>query len=169
MATIIRCANCKGLLKVDVQSLPEKGSVKVRCPHCRIIGSVAVGTGLSGPVLEDAQSKGSDSGEYPLLVTFQEKAGLSSHWDEATLPHDAFKRFRFPAEGAQEQAAPQKTVAKRSSILWWALASVAVVALFALLVNIILPGPLGSKAVRALPKQELLTPEVPQQGSERSH
>jgi hypothetical protein len=72
--------------------------------------------------------------------------------DEPTIPDDAFENFRFPAE-TDERKPERKRMSRAKRVLLWVAISLAVVAFFALLVNVMLPGPTGRKPfVGAVPE-----------------
>jgi predicted Zn finger-like uncharacterized protein len=155
---IIRCAHCQGTMRIDEKSLPDRPKVKVRCPHCNGIGYVepkvprptpTVSSPAERPTPKSPQSK------FPLPQQVADEPGMEY---DLSIPEDAFEEFRFPAEqngngrlrnGIRNGA----TVGLKTIIL--VIASLITVAFFALLVNIILPGPGGVKgAVPSVQSEE---------------
>jgi len=136
---VVRCSHCNGLMRVDENVLPKDPRVKVRCPHCQEIGLLAEMTAseefLRGEPRETATRDTSSSSP---------QSGLQpDDSSEPTIPSDAFRDFRFPAE-RQTVESTKSPGKQRVRLLVLALVSLAVVAFFALLVNLVLPGPLGS-------------------------
>jgi len=64
---------------------------------------------------------------------------------DVSMPHDAFNEFRFPSEQDRQGSSRKTAIGLKTIIL--AVASLVVIIFFALLVNIILPGPSGIKGV----------------------
>jgi hypothetical protein len=89
-----------------------------------------------------------------------EQPRQSRDWKEAAIPRDAFKTFRYPEERENHQTPPKQ--AKRGLPLWlWVLISLMVVAFFAVLVNVILPGPAGVRpVVHTVPPEHAGPPRV---------
>jgi predicted Zn finger-like uncharacterized protein len=177
---IVRCSHCQQLLRVDEKSFPEGGSAKVRCPHCKVIGQMAArpsaGAVGAGPHVGNS---GSDA-EYPLLNPLdvtpppspttvapapespprtgggaESSAAPGSTWSDTRLPSDAFQSFRFPAERGKSPVAGKSRMSKTWRLALWAVASLVVIGFFALLVNIVLPGPGGVRpAIHTMPPHE---------------
>jgi len=138
-------------MRVDQSRIPEGEKVKIRCPKC----------GEIQPYVNQAI----ESGEHESTVSLQNKArstleknGSIKHPEELTIPSDAFQDFRFPAErGPAGQAQNQKSATRprnRISALVIVIISFAIIALFAAIVNIILPGPAGQRPVSGMPEWE---------------
>jgi predicted Zn finger-like uncharacterized protein len=146
---VIRCAHCQGTMRLDEKNIPDKPKVKVRCPHCSGIGYIEnTSTPNPLPSLFDEQPVSQDEGpkfELPEPPTDNLEVGY-----DVSLPHDAFKDFRFPAE-QDRQNNHRKTAIGLTSIglktIILVVASLVVIIFFALLVNIILPGPSGIQGV----------------------
>jgi predicted Zn finger-like uncharacterized protein len=147
---VIRCTHCKGIMRLDETKIPGGGGVTIRCPRCQGVDYVqdpsqAKGgdsdKGLSVPkeIVEKPQ-KSSESTRRPA----PKQRVPSSDVSEVTMPSDAFQGFRFPAE-EKGDAFPKRRLSRRARLLLWGIASLVVVALFALLVNIVLPGPGGNR------------------------
>lgn len=71
-------------------------------------------------------------------------------WEDQHIPSDAFSSFRSPRKPAKEDSKPTpkaKPKATKFKLAVLALVSLAVVGFFALLVNVVLPGPAGHKPV----------------------
>lgn len=158
---VIRCHQCKGLLQVDEKNLPSDRRAKIRCPHCKGIGLMPDMS--HHDVSGQAQAPGSgdpQGGHYPVLVP-AEQPRQPRDWKETALPQDAFKTFRYPAEREETRESARKP-SRRGLPLWvWVVVSVAVVAFFALLVNVILPGPAGVRPiVHTVPPEHAGPPKV---------
>lgn len=146
---VIKCTHCKGLMKVDETRIPKGGGVKVRCPRCKEIGYVPdpslAAKSPQGPMTDAA-------GESPPHVSHMGAAATrlpfastrSASRGEPLFPEDAFENFRFPAENAGN-ALKRRPMSTRKKIIIMVAVSLAVVAVFALLVNIVLPGPSGRR------------------------
>ena len=141
---VIRCAHCQGTMRLDEKNLPDKPKVKVRCPHCRGIGYIE-NTSAPNPLpsLSDEQPV---SQPYPSKFELREPLTdkLEMEYD-VSMPHDAFNEFRFPAEQDRHRNSRKTAIGLKTIIL--AVASLVVIIFFALLVNIILPGPSGITGV----------------------
>jgi predicted Zn finger-like uncharacterized protein len=145
---IIRCTHCDGLMKIDEDRLPKGRSVKVRCPHCNGIGPI------QGP---DLPNRHIDSGP-DLSSRSRDRAPVSHQAERPTgqkpsFPSEVASDFQFPAE--QVSPTPEKRMLSLGwKMLFWAVGSFLVVGFFALLVNIILPGPYGGESDTGLPPQD---------------
>lgn len=142
---ILKCSKCDGMMKVDENIVPKAENFKVRCPHCGEIDTVPHPT-FSDPNTEnEAREPAPIRQDSPPLQQTTELEPASSgdnkpEGAEPSLPSDAFGRFRFPAE-KEAKDKPKEPMGRRARILVWAGLSAAVVVLFALLVNLLLPGP----------------------------
>lgn len=159
---ILRCCYCEGLLKVDENSLPLRGPVKIRCPHCRKIGHMP-NLPLPAPPPATGLPEGDrEQRAYHRLLPLEDFSRPPSEKDEPSIPPDAFHDFRFPAEG---ESPPQgkKPMGRGLKIALWILVSLGVIGFFALLVNIILPGPSGvQRVIHTMPGGDPASPEIPQ-------
>ncbi|MGC8603582.1 MAG: MJ0042-type zinc finger domain-containing protein [Desulfomonilaceae bacterium] len=142
---VVKCSNCETLLRIDEDRLPKDKQINIRCPKCGAEGMVGAfqnrlesKTGPSeqsrrpeSQILDNPESQKAD--QTAIKPTKSEKAG------ELTIPEDAFKSFRFPAEISSSSR--KKLFKKgRASLIAFVIASIIVVVIFAALVNIILPG-----------------------------
>jgi predicted Zn finger-like uncharacterized protein len=134
---IITCPHCEGKMRVDEGRLTSGERTKIRCPHCKQITSVGDQTkqagrsGSPGPSFDAAEDR--------------KKASRSKAMDhEPSFPKDAFQDFRSTAEKGLS-AASKKPKRSGLKIMIWTVVSLAIVAFFALLVNLILPGPTGQR------------------------
>lgn len=146
---VIKCAHCKGLMRIEESRIPAGGGVKVRCPHCSEIGYVPApdveAARETKPVPGDHPASGEAlAGAIPVHQTLASETVKGASGPEPSLPEDAFHDFRFPAE-RQMQESVSAPLSRGKRILVWAAVSLAVVAFFALLVNLVLPGPSGRK------------------------
>ena len=166
---VIKCSHCKGLMRVDEARIPKGGGVKVRCPHCDDVGYApardveVVRETKPVPVTYDSSNISPPQFAQAAESPVSRQPRQPNH-EDATLPEDAFHDFRFPAERPvakkNRNPAPRKT-----RVLVWVAVSVAVVAFFALFVNLMLPGPSGQRPfsggaqVESSPEQ--ITPPPP--------
>ncbi len=146
---VIRCAHCQGTMRLDAKNIPDKPKVKVRCPHCHGIGYIENTSAPNPPpsLLDEQPVSQPDQSKFELRELLSDKPEMEY---DVSLPHDAFKDFRFPAEQDRQNNSPKTAMgwpAIGSKTIILAVASLVVIILFALLVNIILPGPSGFKGV----------------------
>ena len=146
-------------MRVDESRIPDGERVKIRCPIC---GEIQPYTKQrADTALVDQPEIRLESPTSPQIVvtadrTVENKPAKGP--DELTIPADAFQDFRFPAErgaaASRKDATPP--AASRKGIRGWifALVSLGIVAMFALIVNIVLPGPAGKKPDSGLPQWE---------------
>jgi predicted Zn finger-like uncharacterized protein len=144
---VVKCFYCKSLLHVDENRIPGDQDVHVRCPKCGKEGLIQKEENPLGSITDNSLviEPGGPSLTHQSAVTKQKmdqsssKRSASGKAGELTLPEDAFKHFRFPAEtGAPNE---KKSVwSSRSALIAFVVVSVLVVIFFAALVNIILPG-----------------------------
>ncbi|AFM24295.1 hypothetical protein Desti_1584 [Desulfomonile tiedjei DSM 6799] len=123
--------------------------MKLRCPHC---GTVQPYHENSGITAEDKTILRSD----PEPIYAQPA-------DDLTIPSDAFHEFRFPSERRNGKLSGSQTSNKSSNswrrLAFWIAASLGVIILFALIVNIILPGPASQRPGSGLPQWEENAPQ----------
>jgi len=135
-------------MRIDQSGLPKGRSVKVRCPHCNEIGPMQDPVSFTGAV--DGRL---DSSTQPFDETMDDLRRALPRDESLSFPSSVASDFRFPAE--RETVPPRKTMlSSRLKILLWAVGSLLVVAFFALLVNIILPGPYGAGSETGAPPEE---------------
>ncbi len=136
-------------MRLDESRIPKGGGVKVRCPQCNEIDYV------EDPSL--SKSRGKTPSPQPTskidirtsparerLPRANGAKGIASEPPEPSIPEDAFEGFRFPAE-REENSSSKRSLSTWARILIWAIVSLAIVAIFALLVNIVLSGPAGNR------------------------
>ena len=155
---IIRCAHCQGTMRLDEKSLPDRPKVKVRCPHCSGLGYIEPKFPSLAPAEKPLAEQRATKSFQPEFQLPQQGADDPGMEYDISIPEDAFDEFRFPAEqngngrfrnGIRNRA----TIGLKTVILM--IASLVTVAFFALLVNIILPGPGGGKgAIPAVQPEE---------------
>lgn len=144
---ILKCSQCGGMMKVDEAKVPPNRKFKVRCPHCQnvdVFSGDAVGLQGSpvGPLAAPAA-------QQPPLAPPPEPRRDSG---PSLVVPPSLRDFEFPAD--QQDEPPARTLMSRKTrIICWAVGSLLWVALFALLVNLILPGPYGGSPVTGLPPQ----------------
>ena len=131
-------------MRVELKDLPPGKKVRVRCPHCRTIGQIPVprrpldSPPYPGPKAGEGRrlSAPTGRGEEKSIASVRG----SSRALDPSLPEDAFDDFRFPAE--EGKAAPRgRALGMGLKVLVWVGASLGIVLFFALLVNLVLPGP----------------------------
>ncbi len=152
---LIRCTHCQGSMRLDNKDLGDKPRIKIRCPHCQGVGYIenrSAPKPIPNPIPEPIP-QASPPEEPPLIQPYTSKLELPGSLSDkpemkydASLPEDAFNGFRFPAEQEDRRNNSRNTYTGRKIIIL-AVASLVVVLFFALLVNIILPGPVGIKGV----------------------
>lgn len=139
------------MMRIDDSRIPKGGSVKVRCPHCREIEEVAHPASSDQAIVSPGPESG--PGQPAALVEAggldaigsETSSGAPHGPTEPTIPTDAFQNFRFPAETDATTIKSKWFPGGTRQILFWVVISVAVVALFALFVNVLLPGPMGTR------------------------
>ena len=144
---VVKCSDCKTLLRLDAKKITEGSNSSVRCPKCGAEGLLEMST------IEYDGSAGMTSVHQQVLptsadhgVTNIKHAGpsavnlLSGNPHEMTMPEDAFREFRFPVEG-DSPSDRRPTWSFRPRMIVLGAVSILVIAVFATLVNIILPGP----------------------------
>lgn len=129
---IVECPHCNGLLQTDETLFLQGQTLHARCPRCS-------GEGFYIGANRETIPKSSSLKDRFDRETDFHKTGVSQASD-FTIPDDAFKNFRFPAETEtlRTRGAGMKRNGRALAI---AGLSIFVIALFAALVNLILPGP----------------------------
>ncbi len=155
---IVRCAHCQGTMRLDEKSLHDRPKVKVRCPHCQGIGYIEPKFSRPTPAVSSPAERPTSKSFQPKSQLPQQVADEPEMEYDISIPADAFKEFRFPAEedsngSLRNEIRNGATIGLKTVIL--VIASVITVVFFALLVNVILPGPAGVKgAVRTVQPDE---------------
>jgi hypothetical protein len=124
---ILKCYHCDGLMEAQITSVPAGTRVKAKCPHCLGSGYVE-DAAMNG--LRSAPLVGADS--QPVEIPWSERS--------PTRPDGSEETFRFPAEGGATER-QQRAGSRIRRLIWWSVASILVIAVFALIVNLVLPGP----------------------------
>lgn len=155
---IIRCAHCQGTMRLDEKTLPDTPKVKVRCPHCRGIGYIEPKFPRSTPVAPSPAERPTPKSFRPKFELPQPTPDEPGMEYDLSIPADAFKEFRFPAEqdsnGRSRNGIKNGTTIGLKTVIL-VIASLITVVFFALLVNVILPGPGGVKgAIRTVQPEE---------------
>jgi predicted Zn finger-like uncharacterized protein len=143
---VVKCFSCKTLLKVNENDIAAGSKTGVRCPNCGAEGVTELPPpeqdGNTGPL----SVRNLDAPMATDSVAMDSKHADSSSADwisgnprEMTMPEDAFREFRFPVE-TDPLSGQRASWSFRSKMLVLGAASLLVVAVFATLVNIILPG-----------------------------
>ena len=132
---IVKCAFCDGFMRVDRESLGTGKKAKVRCPRCQKVGLVSA-TAIAH---KSAKSKRKIPGASGVLSYSPEKSevGEAPNGEELLESSD---EYLFPSE--QKDFSYGRTAeGKGIRIFLWIMASLIVILLFAMLVNLVLPGP----------------------------
>jgi predicted Zn finger-like uncharacterized protein len=153
---IVNCTRCKEKMRVDESRIPPGEKVKIRCPMC---GEVQPYKGQSEHLSAAVEpSIRTDSSVSPRLSSpdkVEENTSIKTP-EEFTIPADAFQDFRFPAERGAAGMTRKQTPKSRKGFQAFAfvLISLGVIAVFALIVNMILPGPAGKEPGSGMPQWE---------------
>ncbi len=132
---IVKCAHCRGLMRVDHKQIPAHAQAKVRCPHCRGLGLVRI------PPLGALQEPSAKKPSGPADLARAAGAGFAGSGQPAVHEEPEYAdEYLFPAERETLPYERQPGVIGLR-IVAWAVASVLIIFLFALLVNLMLPGP----------------------------
>jgi hypothetical protein len=143
---------------VDESRLPPGERAKVRCPHCKEISSIGDLTKQPG--------RPASPGVTAEVAGEKKNVSRGKAMDhEPTFPKDAFENFRFPAE-TEAKEFPKKPRRSLLKAIIWIGVSLAIIGFFALLVNLVLPGPYGSRPFGWSGKSEQTPAKMPA-GSER--
>lgn len=146
---IINCPHCNGKMRVDETKIPPGERVKVLCPHCSEISPVGDGTtpnqtGKGAPPAREPRPA-ADFAKTAETGAAKTEQRSTTPDQELCFPRDAFQNFRFPVEKEILTASKKKKASSMARLLVWIVVSLATIGLFALLVNLILPGPHGVK------------------------
>jgi predicted Zn finger-like uncharacterized protein len=144
---VVKCFYCESLLHVDENRISGDQDVRVRCPKCGKEGLIPKQENPLGSIADHSsviEPGGKNLTEKSPITEKKmdqppSKRSVSGKAGELTLPEDAFKNFRFPAEmGAPKQK--KSFWSSRAALIAFVAVSILVVVFFAALVNIILPG-----------------------------
>ena len=143
---VVRCFSCNTLLKVDEKKIGSGPETRIRCPKCEAEGLLDPNSAqqesetVSSPL--KGQNSETDSGDSPKnreRHAADSSNPLPGNENEITIPEDAFRDFRFPAE--DEPSSYQKPNQRFGPrLIAFVIASILTVVIFAALVNVILPG-----------------------------
>ncbi|MDQ1240269.1 MAG: hypothetical protein QG577_2455 [Thermodesulfobacteriota bacterium] len=152
---VFECQSCGGLLRLEEPTVGKQSPEKVVCPHCGRQGKIISGHGSyvrdsqekSGFLRQenDVSSKGEDLTETG--VPQRDRTVL-----ELESPQEAFQKSRIMTNSGNELG--KRKNLSGSGWIKWAVVSLAVICSFALLVNLILPGPTGNSFFRGVTIQE---------------
>jgi len=147
-------------MRVDESRISAGGRVKVRCPHCSGIGFAAAPSPLARaprvPVPLAAPPGGQGPAHTPEAPPpAPDRPGGNLFADACEASADG---FRFPAERKAVRSAAPAFLSPRRMLVWVGI-SLAVVAAFALLVNVTLPGPGGARPFQAIPHRDVSSPK----------
>lgn len=132
---IVQCPHCDEFLRLDKTGPLQPRSLEVKCPKCFGEGFFLSRTKTSRETCEDCavETKLESSNR-------KEPKSIESESSDFTIPEDAFNSFRFPAEEKSVQNHREGMDRKRRLTIFVG-ASILVVAIFAAVVNLVLPGP----------------------------
>ncbi len=147
---IVTCPQCERKMQLDEKRVPPGEQVKVKCPHCEHIQNFR----SQGAVQPARNSQEGEPRRPPPVMSATNSAAASDI--EPDLPRDAFQDFRFPVE--QSKTPRNDSMTKGPRIALWVGISLAVIVFFALLVNIVLPGPQGGSIFHTPSQTESSTP-----------
>jgi len=155
---IVKCSQCAGLSRVDGAGLSSSMESRLRCPHCNAVGDLQVALGLDQELQpgEDTIALTGRMEISPKLADARNTSEFPSQGarrdSDPTLPEEAFQSFPGRSSG-NKRAFGAKRIAVGSRLLLWAGLSLAIVIFFALLVNLVLPGPTGGGFVTGTSRQ----------------
>jgi predicted Zn finger-like uncharacterized protein len=144
---ILKCTHCEGMMKVDEAKVPPNRKFKVRCPHCQNVDVVSRES--LTPQASPVGPLATPTAQQQPLVPPPEPARDSG--PSLAVPQSQ-QDIHFPAD-QQDEPPARKLMSRKAKLICWAVGSLLWVALFALLVNLILPGPYGGSPVTGLPPQ----------------
>lgn len=148
---IVECSQCRGLSRVDDAGLSPSAVTTIRCPHCHAEGALQFAPALNHGVQELGKTGLIGPSESPPLLRDEKNTekrsmeGLARE-NDPTLPEDTFQNFHTHS-GKKIRAPRTQGSAFNLKLLLWAGLSLGIVLVFALLVNLILPGPAGERSV----------------------
>lgn len=143
---VFECQSCGGLLRLEEKMLPRLHTEGVVCPHCGRQGKI--GGGRDSDTVDFA-GESRCLRETNIVLSgsrnvsgAEDSVGVGSAKDPE-IPRGSFMEGRTKTEGNSVASRGKNPV----GIGWIKLAAVslAVICLFALLVNLILPGPTGAR------------------------
>jgi predicted Zn finger-like uncharacterized protein len=145
---ILKCSHCGGMMKVDEAKIPANRRFKVRCPHCEQIDVVTHQSFIPEPPRRAPQAP---AAEQPIP---RETKPSSRGSATSSAVQRSIGDIHFPADTGDVELSERKFLSRKTRLICWAVGSLLWVALFALLVNLVLPGPYGGRPVTGLPPQE---------------
>ncbi len=153
-------------MRFDESRIPKGGGVKVRCPRCKEMDYVEDPSLSKSPGKTPLPAEGSKvSGGKPVgrgpVPRSTPKLGDAAEGSEPSIPDDAFQGFRFPAEKDKKSASTSSSNTWRRGLIW-GIVSLAIVAFFALLVNVVLWGPAGDKPFLGVKPSEAIERQSPE-------
>lgn len=165
-AVIIRkCSHCQELMKIDETKLPEGKDGLVRCPHCREILRIDEESRALRPLSSESRTQEESLDAEESVVPEDDEQEFTSddvppdHDTVASVADKSSDDFLFPAEVGPDPLKEKKRSLKFKLVLW-AIISVAVIGFFALLVNLILPGPPEPGKVPVVHSKKEMAPGV---------
>jgi len=137
------------MMKVDETQIPEHRKFKVRCPRCQHVDVV------EGPSLASEETARPPVSE-PAKETIASVQPYATPDDpeRQSDPQRCNSDVHFPADAEEVKPQARQLMSRKTRLICWAVGSLAWVLFFALLVNLILPGPYGGRPVTGLPPQE---------------
>jgi predicted Zn finger-like uncharacterized protein len=143
---IVRCSHCRGLMKVDDGRLPADKPGRVRCPHCDRICPADPRQDLSDQLrttseaaLEDTEGARVPPAESEKTAP-QSAPGTVKRPSTVSQPAEDDNDFVFPAEQGGRRSR-ERSLSTGGRVILLTVLSLFVMAFFALVVNVLLPGP----------------------------
>ncbi len=132
---IVQCPHCDEFLRLEKTEPLQPRSLEVKCPKC-------CGEGFFLHRTKTLRENSEDCALGTRLESSNRKEpkSIDSESSDLTIPEDAFNSFRFPAD-AKSVKNHRKGMDRKRRLTIFAGASVLVVAIFAAVVNLVLPGP----------------------------
>jgi nitrate reductase NapE component len=133
-------------MKIDETKLPEGKDGMVRCPHCREILRIDEESLSLRPLASDSRPQEEPLDTNESVAPQADEQEFTSydvppnHDTKTSIDEDSSDDFLFPAEMGPDPLKEKKRSLKLKLVLW-VIISVALIGFFALLVNLILPGP----------------------------
>lgn len=149
---ILSCSQCGGMMKVDEAKVPANRKFKVRCPHCQYVDVV---TGQS--VAPEVSATGPLEARNDQPARLKQSHAIARDRESSLDVQRSHGDIHFPADIGDVEPLAKKLMSRKMWLICWVVGSVTWVGLFALLVNLILPGPYGGRPVTGLPPQEEAT------------
>lgn len=142
---LIQCRFCKGLIRCDPVIVNQASATNVQCPHCGRVGYIQARKSYETENRKEQFTRGpvQEHEIFPEQLDEKDTVRERSEAWEGEIPNESSQELHIM--NVTQISSHQKTTASGTKWLRWILASAAVIVFFALLVNLILPGPTGHK------------------------